>query len=580
MPVLSSELRAEEPPMKSSETSTQTEEESFNFSELIQQLREARSTTTNKQGKFADMKRNYDFKVLANDKEAHKENYDNSSENASTEEDSEVELSWRPLDELALKDEYLRRKMMFFRPMGSLIDDRTGQVGEIENERRATCNEMLHSGNNSKWNLYNTEKVRNTQSMLKNTLSQENDIEYYHAEDLLKSIKYDIKNTKERVEHINDYIKNRVGSELGGNGHAEDEVIPGGFRETSSNRDYLLPPSTDNSTFSSTITNIKWILLLPLKWKAVYFSLYHLMTFSDDNYSLIKNCHNIAAGPGFLTISEVDKLFGCYMTFEMFSQNFQSFTCSFKELFECVYQYFLFYDDLHPILRKGWKEVFLYGLLNVMLIVLGASALNFFWIPTQNSSPIYHCLWEIGFGSSQKFGLVIMLMTFYIDLTRKGLKEFEKEADKIARKEQDDNEERIRVSESTSVNQNSRKDYFENQNEEILLESTPSYFTKYWSHQSPLLRKSCNINQENSLNVVSISTFSDADCVKTSEGNVAQIDFDSKGFSNVVLKIVTFLSSFLRAPWRMTRIIFSLKFTETLRRYLSSTVHQFGRFSR
>lgn len=107
----------------------ESEKNSFDFTSLMQKLKETRKTTINYGDKGTTKGLHKSFQqekfILPRNKENRDFNTNNSDEyDYEKETDSEIELSWRPLDEIALKRKALNRVGNCFKPMpGNDRDD-------------------------------------------------------------------------------------------------------------------------------------------------------------------------------------------------------------------------------------------------------------------------------------------------------------------------------------------------------------------------------------------------------------------------------------------------------------------------
>lgn len=603
---------------ENSSTTTDSEKESFDFTALMKRLKETRKTTmprrNTKENLLATTQHDlneYPYPINKNNENQNLEMNNSDFDNDDSKEndtDSEIELSWRPLDEIELKRRAINKTDKLFKPMGDLNGEFTSEkISEkcakllgyplpdyIKRPQRVS---LVEKGNviefkdyqNQQKSLFHNKDFKFEYPVKRGHEEGEDDKEYFQVEEVLRTIKEDIKQTYSKVDNINNFIQSRIDT-----GHKEAkaeekekennkirEEIPGMFPQKIVYLNHFIDPPEKQPTYFNALMNMKWIVSWPVKWKVAYFVTVHILSFSDEQYTFSGKSYDLLTNTKYLTLSEVDRLFGCYMTIYVISRNIYDITFSIREIYDYAYQYLMEYDELHPILRKYWKELFIYGLMNAILVSIGASAIHLCLAPDGNSSPIYTCLWHIGFGSSQRVGFAVMLIIFYIDLTQEGLNRFKKQADDL--KEQEDLAQR-------RVNKNQNANIFKDKStvmnfcksrdvdEDILLESTPPLNPPSILH-SPLLKKSTKVEQNESIKLVSVSSVEHFEESYVpllrerldEENNKSSKTIPSKNFLlSTMVKIIVFTSTFLQQPVKTIKKLMPYKIYNSVRKAINA----------
>lgn len=601
----------------------ESEKNSFDFTSLMQKLKETRKTTIKYAGKGTTEGLHKSFQqekfILPRNKENRDFNTNNSDEyDYEKETDSEIELSWRPLDEIALKRKALNRVGNCFKPMpGDDRDDNqkkgkfTGGCAQLLGFPAQTPGPqeeayMLDRGGSTEDIKSSVKKAHPVDfSTRRKPTQDENDKEYFEVEAVLGGIKDDIKQTLQKVDDINKFIYSKIDSStreanmdkqneitrIETNDYQVSECIPGTFPERMIYlRDIVQAPEEQTNHLKS-IDWMKWLVSWPIKWKIAYYFGCHVLSFSNKDYSISQKSMDLLENSNTLTIPELDKLLGCYMAYRVISRNLYDISSALNEIYDYSYKFILQYDDLHPLQQKKWKELFTYGALNISLVFFGTLTLEMFLSPGKTSSPVFGCLWNIGFGSSQKAGLAIMLTLFYLNLTKETLhkfnihvkKEIEKEKEEQFRTaQQSEYPNKLNLKERFSCTnvypQKDVSDIIVDENDQgtkdycsALLESTPPFTRNADSlmAQSPLLKKSSNVIASDSIRLAPLSqpekgkgswrNIEEVHLIKTS--NKTSYDI----FFAVLSKILILTSSLLQQPistskrLRPRRILRSIK---------------------
>lgn len=202
---------------QSSDNSADTEQESFDFTVLMKRLKETRQSTVNPNAYNTELIQDKDVNKLFRpvvstdylnyDGKENKRCHINSDLNDSEDNyESDIEVSWRPLDEIALKYKSKARNRLFFKPM----DNELRQDSDIEHQLK--YKEAFTSAKRSKDKYAEICRIGKEVSTENLMATHVNDNEYFLAEEVLQSIKDDIKQTCKKVDDINDFIKIKLDS--------------------------------------------------------------------------------------------------------------------------------------------------------------------------------------------------------------------------------------------------------------------------------------------------------------------------------------------------------------------------------
>ncbi|CDO92350.1 unnamed protein product [Kluyveromyces dobzhanskii CBS 2104] len=610
-----------------SSTTENSEKDSFDFTALMKRLKETRKSTISRsnlkylatatQDQLKDI--SYSVKDEHYDLELIDRNIDKENDNDT---DSDIELSWRPLDEIELKRRQLCRNSKLFKPMAAQHEEFTsdmvsekcakllgyplpdhiklkqGQGLEEYNKdreklRKYGFNDLgAYKGNDTA--IFNDEGFNFIYPVKETSVKEKSDIDHPSIDEVLQSIKENIQQTRKKVDNLNTFIQSRITADTREENKAQAEKeddsvkenIPGVFPERVVYLNHFVDPPEKQPTYFSALTYMKWIVAWPIKWKLAYFVTYHILSFSEKHYTFSGKSQNLVSNTHYLTLDELDMLLGCYMTHHVITRNLYDVTFSVREIYDYAYQYFMQYDELHPILKKYWKELFIYGLLNVAMISIGAATMHLCLAPGRTSSPVYTCLWNIGFGASQRVGFAIMLIIFYLDLTQEGLNRFKKQADHLKEQEQllqSEGHKKAPRSANTAVFENTSVNIGvcpgNVRNDSILLESTPPMMPNLsrLMTESPLLKKSINVEGNGSIKLVSISSI-----IPTHETQTDAVLDETSGVNpdknnpnpvkililDMILRVLVFTSNFLQQPVKTTRKLLPYKLFNSVKKVI------------